>query len=134
GIDASVFAHVVRADGREQADAGAVNAALWSGFESDFLEAALGTPLPAASAGHFAAYVRSRGPLPTLRVGKQPYGLLPVTSLRRWVPGAGEDAHLPDRLRTLLTRWRLAGERAPGAVRGDVAEVLRQRAGACRYR
>ena len=30
---------------------------------------------------HARRFVRSEGPLPTLRVGRQPYGLLPVTSL-----------------------------------------------------
>ncbi|WP_255192124.1 hypothetical protein [Natronobeatus ordinarius] len=29
---------------------------------------------------HFIRYVRARGPFPTLRVGSQPYGLLPVTA------------------------------------------------------
>ncbi|MFP8888261.1 hypothetical protein ACLI4U_00610 [Natrialbaceae archaeon A-CW2] len=29
---------------------------------------------------HFIRYVRSRGPFPTVRVGKQPYGVLPVTA------------------------------------------------------
>ena len=33
---------------------------------------------------HFGSYVRSRGPLPTLRVGRQPYGLLPSGSLTLW--------------------------------------------------
>jgi hypothetical protein len=35
-------------------------------------------------ADHFAAHVRSRGPLPTLRVGRQPYGVLPITSIDLW--------------------------------------------------
>ncbi|SCF02364.1 hypothetical protein GA0074695_2930 [Micromonospora viridifaciens] len=33
---------------------------------------------------HFSAHVRSRGPLPTVRVGRQPYGLLPASSLDLW--------------------------------------------------
>jgi hypothetical protein len=36
--------------------------------------------------------VRGRGPLPTLRAGDQPYGVLPVTSLDRW----GPDVPLPE--------------------------------------
>ena len=39
---------------------------------------------------HFLDHVRSFGPLPALRCGAQPYGLLPVTSLDLWQPGAGE--------------------------------------------
>ncbi|MDT0167191.1 hypothetical protein Q9R32_16685 [Actinotalea sp. AC32] len=33
---------------------------------------------------HVARHVRPRGPLPTLRVGRQPYGVLPVSSLDLW--------------------------------------------------
>ena len=33
---------------------------------------------------HFIRHVRGRGPLPALRVGAVPYGILPVTSLTRW--------------------------------------------------
>jgi hypothetical protein len=33
---------------------------------------------------HFDEHVRSRGTLPTLRIGRQPYGLVPVTSLDLW--------------------------------------------------
>ena len=33
---------------------------------------------------HLIDYVRSRGPLPTIRVGNQPYGVLPATSLDEW--------------------------------------------------
>ena len=35
---------------------------------------------------HFIANVRAFGPLPTLRVGRQPYGVLPVTPLGNWTP------------------------------------------------
>lgn len=33
-------------------------------------------------AKHFTEYVRARGPLPAIRIGTQPYGVLPVTSIR----------------------------------------------------
>ena len=35
---------------------------------------------------HFIAHVRSGGPFPPLRCGRQPYGVLPVTSLDLWQP------------------------------------------------
>ncbi|MUN38896.1 hypothetical protein [Actinomadura litoris] len=38
---------------------------------------------------HLAEFVRSRGPLPTIRVGRQPYGVLPVAGLDEWRPAAG---------------------------------------------
>ncbi|TRW86253.1 hypothetical protein FK535_07255 [Mycolicibacterium sp. 018/SC-01/001] len=39
---------------------------------------------------HFCSFVRSRDPLPVLRVGRQPYGILPVTPTDLW---RGEDVH-----------------------------------------
>ena len=33
---------------------------------------------------HFVDFVRASGPLAALRVGRQPYGVLPVTSLNAW--------------------------------------------------
>ena len=41
---------------------------------------------------HFVELVRSRGPLATVRVGRQPYGLLPATSLTLWGVGRGRRA------------------------------------------
>jgi len=37
-------------------------------------------------ADHFVSYVRATGPLPVLRVGRQPYGVLPVIDLLSWTP------------------------------------------------
>src|SRR5207247_1048530 len=34
----------------------------------------------------FTRYVRAGGPLPPIRIGRQPYGVLPVTSLDAWQP------------------------------------------------
>ncbi|HKD98157.1 MAG TPA: hypothetical protein VKB69_11195, partial [Micromonosporaceae bacterium] len=50
----------------------------------------------------FVDWVRPLGPLPTLRVGAQPYGLLPVTALGRWQPTPAD----PDRLARLATLAR----------------------------
>jgi hypothetical protein len=38
--------------------------------------------------------VRAGGPLPVLRAGRQPYGVLPVTSMERWRPPASDAAGL----------------------------------------
>lgn len=49
-------------------------------------------------AEHFRDFVRGAGPLPSLRIGKQPYGILPVTrilpnigSFQGWTPWSGDD-------------------------------------------
>lgn len=135
GLNLATFAHVSQANGREQDDARLSNVALWPILQSYFLEAILAAPAASASADHFAAFVRGRGPLPSLRIGNQPYGLLPVTSLARWFSQPGqEDASLAPRLHGLRPVWRLFGERAFQAARnGNVAHILAQQPDACRY-
>jgi hypothetical protein len=65
---------------------------------------------------HLIDYVRSRGPLPTIRVGNQPYGVLPTTSLDEWeaklTPGP-TTVFVPWLLR-LRHHWRAA--LAPGWI------------------
>ncbi|MGH8666799.1 MAG: hypothetical protein ACREUX_21255 [Burkholderiales bacterium] len=91
---------------------------------------------------HFIAHVRAFGPLPTLRVGRQPYGILPVTPLG--APASGiEDARerwLATVLKTLFDRlWR---PRVPDAARigrsddpaQDLASVLKTDAISHSYR
>ncbi|MFE5396186.1 hypothetical protein ACFQ9U_16710 [Streptomyces sp. NPDC056568] len=59
---------------------------------------------------HLARQVRSRGPLPVLRVGRQPYGVLPVTALDDWRAERADDAGalLAPWLRRLRECWRSA--------------------------
>jgi hypothetical protein len=40
----------------------------------------------------FRDYVRARGPLPALRIGNQPYGVLPLIDLDRWQPSSDAEA------------------------------------------
>jgi len=65
---------------------------------------------------HLIDHVRSRGPLPTIRVGKQPYGVLPTTSLDDWVAQADQDptALVAFWLLRLRPHWRAA--LAPGWI------------------
>lgn len=61
-------------------------------------------------------HVRSRGPLPTIRVGSQPYGLLPTSSLSDWTAdAAGGDAEtfLATWLLRLREKYRTAVDRVP---------------------
>ncbi|MEU0084739.1 hypothetical protein [Streptomyces sp. NPDC006274] len=72
---------------------------------------------------HLAEHVRSRGPLPMLRVGRQPYGVLPATALGDWRAGqaGGVDALLAPWLQRLRDRWRgvLNDEESIPRVRSD---------------
>ena len=57
---------------------------------------------------HMIEHVRGRGPLPSVRVGNQPYGILPTSSLDDWRPqqvGAADTLLLPWLVR-LREQWR----------------------------
>ena len=79
-------------------------------------------------------WVRPGGPLPAIRVGRQPYGVLPVTALRRF-SASGPDAGRFSRLRDLLAGlrdvvWRPALAEVPRVGRGtdpnaELVDVLR---------
>ena len=69
---------------------------------------------------HLATHVRSRGPLPIVRVGRQPYGVLPASALSDWRADRDRDvdALLAPWLRRARNRWRTALEEVP-RVRPD---------------
>lgn len=85
GLDPGLFAHVANAGLAEQNEARCMNAALWHTTWGYFLGQVMARTFTRSEIlgfrSHFVEHVRGRGPLPTLRVGNQPYGLLPVTSL-----------------------------------------------------
>jgi len=69
---------------------------------------------------HFTAHVRPFGPLPTLRVGRQPYGVLPVT------PMGGDPAKIADaRERWLATTLKTLSDRLWYPRTPDVPRVGR---------
>jgi hypothetical protein len=141
-----VFANLPNAGAKEQLDAYHMNTALWQATWGYFLLQMIGvretseSPLKdediACLRSHFIDYVRASGPLPCLRVGKQPYGVLPVTSLDAWKPPAGHeaefrrDAVLRDFLIRLRGLWRRNVSEVPRLGRSDadidkdLAEVL----------
>src|SRR5215208_861340 len=118
GLDTSVFAHVLHADGRDQETAAAMNHALWPATGAWWFTQAVTGAAPSDGDGgrsvawhnHFAGFVRARGPLPAFRVGNQPYGVLPITSLRRWQPPApgaslSTPSEIGDALRAVMHAW-----------------------------
>ncbi|HEX2206582.1 MAG TPA: hypothetical protein VHG93_02810, partial [Longimicrobium sp.] len=84
------------ADLREDAQAAAMNAALWPATWGHFLWQMMSGVLSFAEMdhgrAHFERHVRAAGPLPALRVGRQPYGVLPVLALDRWTAQDEPDA------------------------------------------
>ena len=91
--------NLANATAKEQLDARQMNTALWATTWGYYLQHLIGlenTGLTLEDIGwtrdHFIKFVRAAGPLPLVRIGKQPYGILPVTSLDNWTPKAGEEA------------------------------------------
>ena len=137
-----VFANLPNATAKEQLDARRMNTALWQATWGYFLLQMLGvgeSPLEdediAWARSHFIGYVRASGPLPAVRIGKQPYDILPVTSLSAWKPPTGQqsqyarDAALRDFLIRLRDLWRRNYPEIPRLGRSDdvdkdLAEVL----------
>ena len=115
GLPPELLARTGNADAREQQEARDMNRALWPSTWGYYLEQMMGLgelngqqpgAFPEAEIDanleyarqHFLDHVRAGGPLPTLRAGKQPYGILPVTALDLWgaVPEDGKLASRDD--------------------------------------
>ncbi|MEU5261524.1 hypothetical protein [Amycolatopsis sp. NPDC021455] len=83
GLDRAVLTGMPNADGTDQRDARAANTALWPATWGYFLQTALnpllGPAAVAATRDFFLKYVSGRGPLPAVKIGRQPYGILPTT-------------------------------------------------------
>ena len=120
GIDPALLAHVKGADGGQDEQATAINTVMWPATWGYFLEQIVtgavtspDTMLPLAR-DHFVSHVRARGHYPILRIGKQPYGILPVLWSAQWKPLEGGALEAP--LMSLAARMRPIWE-------GSVASV-----------
>jgi hypothetical protein len=95
GVDAAAFANALGVDDPAENIARAVNTALWPATWGYFLAQRLPGIVTDSELtcirSHFIDHVRGAGALNTLRVGKQPYGVLPVTALDLWAPADGSD-------------------------------------------
>ncbi|CAN5598258.1 hypothetical protein BH09PSE5_BH09PSE5_28830 [soil metagenome] len=119
GIPASALDGVAHSNDREQIAAGQMNALVWPAAMGYWLDS-LVQPGPTDAViedirQHAMQWVRGRGPLPPLRIGRQPYGVLPVTSLKTWTASSE-----PNGVRQTVTymlraySWWLDGvQRAP---------------------
>lgn len=144
---APVLGRVAGGGDRHEVDLRSMNTALWQATWGYFLSNMIGmdgtglTPERLAWAReHFIAHVRSAGPFAPVRCGRQPYGILPVTSLDLWRPPVGEEtANQPDQwLRGFLVSlrdnvWRprlidvprLGQRTSPPNPDADLADVMR---------
>ena len=97
GIDPSLFGTVHGAGGVDQIQARAMQRALWPATLGYWMDKMM-TPvfdddIVAQTQSFFTQHVSGRGAVPSLRVGRQPYGILPTTAFSRigWIgrPGNG---------------------------------------------
>ena len=109
GLPAGIVDGSANSGDTGDAQATAMQTALWSATWGYYLGQLID---PAALRGvtvdgvrdHYRQFVRGRGTLPILRLGRQPYGMLPLLPLGRWVSD-GASATV-DGLARLLTRVR----------------------------
>lgn len=132
GIGAGVFQPIPGASGNDQADARAMNAALWPATLGYWMDTQMRPVFDATAIEqtrrHFIDRVSGRGAIPAVRVGRQPYGIVATTAFSRFawldrterVPDGPAGAHfrflqtLFALLRTLgEAYWRGFGENAP---------------------
>ncbi len=87
GIDPGVLETVHASDGMDQMVARATQSALWPatlGYWMDkLLTPIFSDPAVANTRWFFTSYVSGRGAVPAIRIGGQPYGILPTTAFSR---------------------------------------------------
>lgn len=86
GIEFDPLLHIAHAGGTDAAEAAAMNQALWPATLGYYFEHMLDFELPIIREleDFFIRLVSGRGPLPALRVGEQPYGVLVTSAFERW--------------------------------------------------
>jgi len=89
------YAPLLYASGAEHADnaeAVSMNRALYAGTLGYYADHMINEVIEESALGalrtHFTELVSGRGPVASIRVGKQPYGILPTSSLARWKPSS----------------------------------------------
>jgi hypothetical protein len=158
GVDPDALRYVKHADHSDGSEAIAMKRALWSGtlgyYAQQMLwplfEHANGERLTQATRFYFTHFVFGRGPLPAIRVGAQPYGVLPIVGdtllpLGGRFPEWGESfidqftAALHGKLVVLSRVWLDLVRTLPRAGAGNapdtrLVDVLSQQASSVEYR
>lgn len=142
GTSAEIFRSVGGGDRTTDATARALHRAIWPATWGYFLENIIGAAVrpETRTAGRtlFIDHVRAAGPFPTLCVGRQPYGILPISSLTRWKDPAGAPDPFVGALAALLPRWLASGRAAAqlpaaGDALPQLSAVLSQQARSVRW-
>ncbi|MCH5373842.1 MAG: hypothetical protein JJ992_07690, partial [Planctomycetes bacterium] len=135
GLESATLQRLAHADEPVDSIGGAARTLLWPALGGHFLKHMLCDPVGSEPGrevrlwNHFRRLVDARGPLPAIRVGKQPYGIVPVTGIRNWVPSlldssafadTGDDEQfdrtLAEILQLLFDRWLEIAQTKPDLV------------------
>ncbi len=93
----------------------------WGYFLNQLMRPLVSDAASDAAREHFRDHVRGRGPLPTLRIGNQPYGLLPVVAPGAWSADDAVEGQIGEHLRRMRGLWTTAAALAP-ALGGQSGE------------
>jgi hypothetical protein len=93
GIDPAALEQVAGAEASDQLEARAMQTALWPAtlgyVAGSLLEPLLDESTQLGLRSFFTRFVSGRGPVPAVRVGNQPYGILPTTAFSRLLLDGG---------------------------------------------
>jgi hypothetical protein len=80
--------HIRNSNATDVQEAGMMNKVLWPGtlgyFMGEMMHPVFSETEIEFTRSFFTNYVSGRGPLPAIRVGNQPYGILPVSAFPKW--------------------------------------------------
>lgn len=105
GIDYAPLQYVLNSDATDQREAVAMNTALYAGtlgyYFDTLMQPVLSEAAQEALREFFVRRVTGRGPLPAIRVGNQPYGVLLTSDFSKWQWSKQESDISPVFLQTL---------------------------------
>jgi hypothetical protein len=137
GLDASLFAAIGGSTAVTDILSVSMHVAFWPATVEYFLKQAM-SPLFAdiwvtRARNSFVSYVRPNGPFPSLLIGSQPFGILPVTSSGAWTNATGAVDPFMQGLQKLSAGWLAAAANVPrlgssSDAGSDVIAILSQSA------
>jgi hypothetical protein len=146
GINFQVFGDINNVDLAEHSESLAFNKALYASTLSYFFNELMNPTVKPADAkqirSFFTNFVSARGPLPAIRVGDQPYGILLSSDLGRWSEGPGKNFFngYAEVMRKLQNVWdQLAKSKSlkvgmPGNTSEILLKILGLQAGSVAFR
>lgn len=97
GLDMELAKRILNSEGGDQSIAQAMNAALWPATIGHHLLSLLSPVMSRATVAkthrYFVDHVSGLGRVPAIRIGRQPYGILPITAFNRTAWLRHEGAH-----------------------------------------